>query len=98
MTEIPIDLSAGVDPVRVTVAIDTALAEAGLWVAMKGTLKQYPGCIHWHTKRGREAGTLEITFWPAASRAWFSIRRNRAAPWIPGMVEILQHQLQQAFR
>jgi hypothetical protein len=30
---------------------------AGLRLTLKGTLAKYPGCIHWHFKRGRERGT-----------------------------------------
>src|SRR5687768_17700711 len=54
--------------------IDAALAAHGLLVTMKGTLKSYPGCTHWHCKSGNEKGTLEITLWPAQKRAWFKVQ------------------------
>lgn len=46
----------------VTQAIDDALAESGLTVTLRDTLKKYPGCRHWHAKSGRLPGTLEVTF------------------------------------
>ena len=39
--------------------IEAACAAEGLRLTLKGTLKQYPGRVHWHYKRGKEAGTLE---------------------------------------
>jgi dihydroxyacetone kinase-like protein len=47
---------------------------ANLRVTLKGTLKKYPGCIHWHLKREGERGTLEMTWSPrdASSSVAFS--------------------------
>jgi ribosomal protein S18 acetylase RimI-like enzyme len=68
--------------VAVERAIDTAIADIGLEIVLRGTLKKFPGCMHWHVKRGRNSGTLEITFWPLENRAWFSIQDRRKAEWI----------------
>jgi hypothetical protein len=38
--------------------------------------------MHWHYKRGRQRGTLEITLWPLGRRAWFAVHANRGAAWI----------------
>jgi hypothetical protein len=89
MTETPFALPSDSDPAAVEAAIDAALAGAGLRVTMKDTLRQYPGCVHWHAKQGREAGTLELTLWPAKGRAWFSVHRNRDAPWIAEAIPAL---------
>ena len=95
--ETPIALPARLEPARVTALLDALLAEAGLQVTLRDTLRRYPGCVHWHLKRGRERGTLELTYWPAAGRAWLSVHRNRVAPWITPTIEALQQQLQECF-
>jgi hypothetical protein len=63
-------------------AIDEAITGIGLTVTLRGSLKKFPGCIHWHARNGRESGTLEITLWPQQRRAWFTIQDGRRAPWI----------------
>lgn len=97
MDETPIVLPDGVEPARVAALIDAVLAETGLQVTMRDTLQQYPGCVHWHLKRGSARGTLELTLWPDAGRAWFSIHHNRVAPWIAPTIATLQEQLQARF-
>lgn len=62
--------------------IEQALLEAGLVISMRGTLKKFPGSLHWHAKNGRAPGTLEVTLWPNEGRAWFNIQSGRNAPWI----------------
>jgi hypothetical protein len=71
-----------IDERRIEQAIDDAIAASGLWVSQRGTLKKCPGCVHWHVRNGREAGTLEVTFWPSEQRVWFTVQRGRAAGWI----------------
>jgi hypothetical protein len=41
--------------------IERCCEAAGLHVTMKGTVAAYPGSVHWHLKRGKEPGTLEVT-------------------------------------
>ncbi len=67
---VPADAADG----NVEHAIDQAVAEVGLTVTLRDTLKAFAGCVHWHVKNGRESGTLEITFWPEEHRAWFSVQ------------------------
>lgn len=82
MTEIEIPLPANVSKGNVIRVVEAACAATGLRVTLKDSLRRYPGSIHWHYKRGQEAGTLEITFWPNASRLWCKIAANRASEWI----------------
>jgi hypothetical protein len=82
MRNIEIRLPSGVSSRRLVRAIDRAIDVAGLTITLRGSLKAYPGCVHWHLKTGRESGTLEITFWPREQRAWFSIQNGRKARWI----------------
>ncbi len=53
-----------------------------LVVTMRGTLRKYPGSLHWHLKKGTLAGVLEVTVWPSESRAWVSNQSGRQGDWI----------------
>jgi hypothetical protein len=75
-------------------AIDGAILSAGLRVALRGSLKKFPGCVHWHIKNGSLAGTLELTWLPSERRAWFSIQNGRKAKWIQAKLEQIAHVLQ----
>jgi hypothetical protein len=77
--EVYLKLAAGIEPIA---AVDEACERAGLTVTLRGTLAAYPGCVHWHVKKGREAGTLEITWWPKTGQLWFKIADNRNGHWI----------------
>jgi hypothetical protein len=71
-------------------AIEQACAAAGLWATMKTTLRTFPGCTHWHFKNGNEPGMLEVTYWPAAGRAWLSVQAGRKAQWIEKAIRSIQ--------
>jgi hypothetical protein len=94
LRNIEIILPAVAGDAKVEQAIDQAVAEAGLAVTLRDTLKAFPGCIHWHVKNGRESGTLEITFWPQERRAWFSVQSGRAAAWIDEKMNVLGEAIQ----
>ena len=61
--------------------IEEAVDRAGLRVSLRGTLAQYPGSLHWHLKRGKEAGTLEITLLNRERYIRFAVHENRAGTW-----------------
>ncbi|HEU5314907.1 MAG TPA: hypothetical protein VFX49_02270 [Chloroflexota bacterium] len=73
--------------------IEGCFAACDLRVALKGTARAHPGSIHWHLKRGRERGTLEVTLWPSQRRLWLSVHDNRGAPWIDEMLPDLKEAL-----
>jgi hypothetical protein len=81
------------DPQRVATRVEQVLHRRGLLLTMKGTLKTYPGCTHWHYKNGREPGTLELTLWPARRRLWIKVQAGRAAPWIDQLLPVLLEDL-----
>jgi hypothetical protein len=62
--------------------IEKACRESGLRVSTRATLSSYPGCVHWHVKRGILPGTLEVTLWEAKRRVWASVQDSRRAAWI----------------
>jgi hypothetical protein len=74
--------------------IEKVCAGRGLGVAMKGSLKGYPGCVHWHYKRPGHKGTLEITVYPEARRIWAQVQDGRRAPWIDAELPRLQREIE----
>jgi hypothetical protein len=98
MEHFGIDLTAPLEAQAVGEVVEAAAAAEGLSVTLKGTLAGYPGCTHWHFKRGRERGTLEATFWPRENRLWLSIQSGRTGDWTLETAERLRDRLRQALR
>ncbi|MDQ2805491.1 MAG: hypothetical protein M3Z04_01010 [Chloroflexota bacterium] len=86
MQEHEIALPAGTDLTTAAPRIEAACHAARLRIARRGTLANYPGCIHWHLQRAGQSGTLELTLWPAGPRLWCKIAAHRAAPWMPATI------------
>ena len=93
MQTIEIELPRRANLHKVKKAIEATLVAVGLEVSMRGTLKKFPGCIHWHAKSAGRSGTLELTLWPQQHRAWMSIQSGRAANWIPKKLPEVQNAL-----
>lgn len=74
--------------------IDRAINDTALTITLRTSLRKFPGCVHWHLKHGREAGTLEVTFWPRERRAWFTIQSGRKATWIQEQLTMLNDAIQ----
>jgi hypothetical protein len=72
-------------------AIEAACSAEGLEIGMKGTLASFPGSIHWHFKKPRERGTLEITLFPRDRRIWAQIQDGRRADWIEPCLKNIKH-------
>ena len=94
MTEIEIDMPDRDHASRAIERIERATSDHGLRLASRGTLKRYPGCVHWHYKNGNERGTLEITLWSQRNRLWFKVQSGRRAPWIDQMLPRLKRTLE----
>jgi hypothetical protein len=82
MQNIEIKLPATMNLSKAEKAIDAALTANGLEIALRGTLKKIPGCIHWHARNPGQSGTLELTLWPRQRRVWITIQSGRDADWI----------------
>jgi hypothetical protein len=65
---------------------------------MKGTLRMFPGCMHWHFKKPPQSGTLEATMWPSAQRIWLSVQSRRHADWIEQSIDEMRRDLERALR
>lgn len=98
MTEVPIDWPKTVDAQQFATLVEEAIAASGLRISLRGTLKQWPGCVHWHVRQGRGSGTLEITVSPEEHRAWFSIQDGRRADWIDAQLAHLRTAIRQGLR
>lgn len=93
MKEIEIDLHGNADDEAIQRAVERACSSARLRCTLKDTLRAYPGCVHWHFKNGTQRGTLEITYWPQQTRAWFSIQAGRSATWIDDVLPAIHKSL-----
>src|SRR5258705_8430481 len=97
MKEIPCQIGRWSDVGRMSRAIESVMSDAGLQQTLKGTLRGYPGCVHWHFARDGATGTLEVTLWPAERRVWLSVQARRGADWIdeslPRLRLPLEHEL-----
>ena len=99
MREIDINLPELLHVDAVVPAVEGVASDASLQVTMKGTLKKFPGCVHWHFKRKNDPGILEMTWWYSddenrSPRLWLSIHNNRNADWMLELMPILKRQLE----
>ncbi|WP_053217459.1 hypothetical protein [Virgibacillus senegalensis] len=71
--------------------IEELIEHFALTITQRTTLSTKKGCYHWHTKKGRQKGVLEVTYWPKHGRISLEIADNRKAEWnlklIPEMAE-----------
>jgi hypothetical protein len=86
------------DARRIERTVETVLREFGLQQSLKGTLGTYRGCLHWHFKKPRISGTLEVTAWPVKKRLWFSVQSGRVADWINAELPGIHKAVAQALR
>ncbi len=94
MSEVDIPLHGAVSVLQYEQAIEGAAVGQDLRATLKGTLKQYPGCIHWHFKQGKKTGVLEITLWPQETRAWIAVHDNRKGVWVDGIIPLFLEDFQ----
>ena len=92
--EVGLPAAARLEPIPAQV--EAVMARAGLRQTLRGRQASYPGSVHWHYHRGRERGTLELTFWPAQRRLWLKVGARRGAAWIDELLPRIQADLEQA--
>jgi len=71
--------------------IESICAAEGLQIRMKRALASFPGSTHWHFKRSKEGGTLEITLSPSRRRIWVQIQDGRRADWVDPCLANIKH-------
>ena len=62
--------------------IEKACLDRHLEITMKTCLKSLPPNVHWHFKRNKEKGVLEITLLFASKEIVLSCKANRESPWV----------------
>ena len=98
MREIDFAVPRNADFVRAERLIEKICARRGLVLAMKGSLRSYPGCVHWHYKRPDQKGTLELTLFVRDRRVWAAVQDGRKAPWIDEELPRLQAAIERALK
>ena len=96
MIETDVRLPPLFSPALVPHLVAQSCAGEGLTLTLKGTLKQYPNCLHWHYKKGKEPGTLEITWWEQENRLWFKVSAGRRGEWIEETIARLKLKIESA--
>lgn len=94
MIEVEISIPLQTKSASLPARVEKAAASEELIQTLKGTLAKYPGCVHWHFQKGKERGTLEITWWPKEKRLWFKVAANRRAAWIDEAIPRLKQSIE----
>lgn len=98
MTEVEIPLPEDADAGALPDLVEAAAGALGLTAAMRGSLRSYPGSLHWHFRRPHGPGTLEVTLWPAKRRLWLHVQAGRCAAWTDAGLPALRDALMAALR
>lgn len=94
MQEFEFKIPPSCDLTKAEKLIEEVCSGLGLELGMKGSLASYPGCIHWHYKKQKEKGTLELTLLASDRRIWAQVQSGRRAPWIEIMLPKVQHDVE----
>lgn len=94
MITFEVDVTPALDLIGAERVIERCARSEGLEMKMKASLSMYPGSVHWHFKKGKERGTLELTLWRKATRVWFSVQERRSGAWIEDTVSRLKSRLE----
>ena len=74
--------------------VEMACLKMGLDVTMKGALKSLTPNVHWHFKKGKEPGVLEITLLLNENKLILSCKKNRGGDWVKQATESLKQVLE----
>jgi hypothetical protein len=97
MIEVELQIPDRIETEAVIRVIEQVCASNELTCSLKGTLISYPGSVHWHFKRGRQNGTLEMTWWESEHRLWFKVAYGRADEWMLESIPQLKEQIEKMF-
>jgi len=74
MLEVELQIPDSVESEAVLRIVEQVCASKELTCSLKATLVSYAGNIHWHFRRGKQRGTLEITGWESEQRLGSKLR------------------------
>ncbi|QGQ98531.1 hypothetical protein EHS13_28455 [Paenibacillus psychroresistens] len=77
--------------------IEGIIEQFGLLITQKSPLSTLKGSTHYHLKIGKQAGLLEVTYWPVKKRLWVEIHDNRRAEWNQAMISSFSEALAVCF-
>jgi hypothetical protein len=98
MIEVNIEVPEDVETVILTESVENVCLSHDLHCTLKGTLTSYPNSVHWHFKKAKQKGTLEITWWESKNRLWFKVTDGRQAKWIEESMLQIKEELQKLLR
>jgi hypothetical protein len=96
MIEWEINIAGAWNDSTISRAVERVAKAHELSAQLKCELRSFPGSVHWHFKKPRESGTIEITMWPQKRRLWMSVQSGRQARWIGDAVPTMINELQRA--
>jgi hypothetical protein len=96
MIEVEIQIPAAIQSDTIISKVEQVCARNDLTLTLEGTLAKYSGCVHWHFKKHKHPGTLEITWWEKEGRLWFKVGDHRKGTWIEEVLPTLKRQIEQA--
>jgi hypothetical protein len=77
--------------------IEEIINQFELNITQKSPLSTLKGSTHYHLKIGKQAGLLEVTYWPIKKRLWVEIHDNRASEWNQAMIRPFSDALAECF-
>jgi len=93
-----VDLPTGIAFADAARLVESRADAEGLRITLRGTLAQHPGSLHWHFKRGREPGTLEVTLLQSERCIRLAVHAGRVGPWTASVLERLASALEAALK
>jgi hypothetical protein len=96
MIEVQLQIPDSVNSDALVMLIEHTCIAHGLTCILKGTLASYPGSAHWHFKKGRLKGILEITWWELERRLWFKVAQNRRGEWMEDSIPQLKQHIEKS--
>ena len=94
MIEVELQIPADARSDTVVKVVEQVCTANNLICVLKGTLASYPDSIHWHFRKHKQKGTLEISWWESENRLWFKVTKGREGEWIEESIVELKKQIE----
>lgn len=98
MVEIEVHVPSRSRIASIPLLVEELCDAEGLTCTLRGTLAKYTNCLHWHFKKGKERGTLEITWWEQENRLWFKVAAGRTGAWVGESITRLKTRIEDTLR